>query len=483
MRNPGKASLVCLIAVTSLSCFAPAQAAASDYDLQVALELSTGTPLGQLRAVPVTLAPDKPKAILLIYCSDAEVDPYVEMFFFPKDTLKLKLVSQTGDIIWRKELGPGLVPGIWFCPFYPFDLDGDGADEIWFVNNIDDDHPLSHSGRKLERLDPRTGKTTGRWPWPAPDRNQSPSHTFRNFILGGYVKDEPVLITAHGTYGPMKLQGRNPDLTIRWEYPIPGNAPGAKGSHMCPVVDINHDGVDEFFWGERCIEMDSGKELFCCDRDVYRGHSDVIQPVLDSKTNRWYIHTCRESTSASPRVCFFDDTGERIWGHVDQGHMDMGWTARIGPRGGHVAMAIRIGGKSAGPQGFFRKGVEQFTYDAFTGAEHPLDFSVFCTVPVDLNGDGVHELVRGLAEGNADVLDRTGKVLGNFGGSVAMASKFMNLPGEQVLCYYPGGAVRIWADKNAADSPAATRRYRTRFYRANQQLTATGYNIVNLGGI
>jgi hypothetical protein len=40
----------------------------------------------------------------------------------------------------------------------------------------------------------------------------------------------------------------------------------------------------------------------------------------------------------------------------------MGWAARIGENGEHIVMAVRIGAKSAGPQGFFRQETEEFTY-------------------------------------------------------------------------------------------------------------------------
>ena len=453
------------------------------FDLQCVLEVKLAEHIGQLRAVPVNLGQGRPRAILAVHCADAEVDPYVEMFFFPKDTLKLTLFEEKGKILWQRDLGPGVVPGIWFTPVFPFDLDGDGIDEIWFVNNIDAEHPLSINNLRLERIDALTSKTTGQWPWPRPDANQSLSHTFRNFILGGYVKGEPVLVSAQGTYGPMAIQARNSDMQLRWEHKIKRETPGARGSHMCPVVDINHDNVDEILWGERCIELDTGKELFCADRDKYRGHSDVVQPVLDRSSNKWFIYTCRESTNVSPRVTMFDDKGQRIWGHLDRGHMDMGWTARTGKNGRHIAMAIRIGGKTAGPKGFFRKGVEEFTYDALTGKEHPPDFSVFSTLPVDLNGDGLHELFRGLAEGNGEVIDDKGQVIGNINGKAVIASKLLNHPGEQILCYRPDGTVRIWADRYAADTADARKRYSHRFYKANQKLTATGYNIVNLGGL
>ena len=454
-----------------------------EFDLQSVLELQLGEPAGQLRAVPVNLGKGQPRAILVVHCPDAEVDPYVEMFFFPKDTLKLTLFNEQGKILWRRDLGRGVVPGIWFTPVYPFDLDGDGVDEIWFVNNIDADHPLSINNLRLERIDALTSQTMGQWPWPRPEGNQSLSHTFRNFILGGYVKGEPVLITAQGTYGPMAIQALNSDMQLRWEYKIKRETPGARGSHMCPVVDLNHDNIDEMLWGERCIELDTGKELFCADQDTYRGHSDIIQPVLDRSQNKWFIYTCRESTNVSPRVVLFDDKGRRIWGDVDRGHMDMGWTARLGDNGEHIAMAIRIGGKTAGPKGFFRREVDEFTYNALSGKEHPLPFSVFCTLPADLNGDGIHELVRGLAEGNGEILDNKGRIIGNMNGSAAMASKFLNRPGEQILSFRPDGTVCIWADRNAQDTTEALRRYSHPFYQANQKLSATGYNIVNLGGI
>jgi len=45
------------------------------------------------------------------------------------------------------------------------------------------------------------------------------------------------------------------------------------------------------------------------------------------------------------------------------------------------------------------------------------------------------------------------------------------------------GTIRIWADRNAADTPAAQARYAHPFYRAHQRLTATGYNLINLTGL
>lgn len=452
----------------------------SDINIKKVLELHVGCKIGQLRAVPVSMDKRGTNTILATYCADFDVDPYMEMFYFPTDTLKMILFTLEGDILWKKDLGPGVVPGVWFCPVFPFDLDGDGVDEIWYVNNVNTKHPLGVSGYRLERLDAHTGRATGQWVWPNKGGiHQSLSHTFRNLIIGGYANNKPILITAQGTYANMYLQGFNSDMTLRWETAILKEEPGARGSHVCPVVDINNDGIDELMWGERCIEINGGKELFCADRDVYKGHSDMVQPILDQSSGNWYIYTAREGDpTASPRVALFDDKGKRVWGAVESGHMDMSWVARLGENGRHVAMSIQIDHKTCGPEGRFHQGCKEYTYDALTGEALPLPFATYGTIPVDVNGDGIHELV-----GNGKIIDRNGNILSSIGGKTAICSKFMNRPGEQVLCYYPDGEIKVWADENACDSQPALERYLHEFYKRNMKFTSTGSNKMILGGI
>lgn len=454
-------------------------------DLHPLMELSVGSTIGQLRAVPVSLGPNEPRAFLATYGADFDVDPYVEMFFYPTDTLKMILFTGSGEIIWRRDLGRGVVPGVWFCPVFAFDLDGDGVEEIYYVDNPNVDHPLGLASYRLTALDARSGEPCGHWPWPNRAGNsQSLSHTFRNFLLGGQVDGQPVLVTGQGTYGPMFLQAWNAGMVLRWEHEIPDQVPGARGSHMCPVVDLDGDGKDEILWGERVIELDTGTERFCADGDVYAGHSDIVQPVLERGTGDWFIYTCRESDAqTAPRVATFDALGNRLWGDLDQGHIDMGWVARMGEGGRHLASAIRIGAKTCGPDGRFHQDMEEFCYEALTGQSVELPFSVYRTLPVDVDGDGLHELVRGRASGNGEVIDRAGRVVGNLGGAVALASKLLDRPGEQLLSYSGDGTLRIWADLNAEDSVAAESRYRHPAYQALERLFSTGYNLTVLGGI
>ena len=344
-----KDTLILLAAFSTMH--AEAYAAGLKSDIRPVVSIDVGVTVGQMRAVPVNLA-ENGEAVLLVYGEDATVDPYIAMFFFPKSTLKMLLFDRDGRVIWRKELNRGVIPGEWFCPVFPFDLDNDGTDEIWYVDNSDPDHPLNILNYKLTRLDAATGESIGSWDWPAPDINQRSSHLFRNFILGGHVNGEPVLVTAQGTYGPIRLQGWNGDMTPRWQHEISGDTPGARGSHMCPVIDIDGDGVEEFFWGERLIEMDKGTQVFCADEQEWQNHSDVIQPALDTQTGLWSIYTCREGLNDKPpRVVLFDHQGQRVWSEIEKGHMDMGWVARLGEAGRKVAMAIRIGEKPPDPQG------------------------------------------------------------------------------------------------------------------------------------
>jgi hypothetical protein len=114
--------------------------------------------------VPVRLAPNLPLAVCALYGSDAEIDPYRRMFFFPRSTLKLVLFDEDGARLWTRDLGAAVVPGVWFAPVFTFDMDGDGADEIYLVNNSDPEHPLDNDTSRVMALcsTPQAAKWAGR---------------------------------------------------------------------------------------------------------------------------------------------------------------------------------------------------------------------------------------------------------------------------------------------------------------------------------
>ncbi len=454
--------------------------------LQALRTWSLGMPVAQCRVVPVRLGSGRIDGIAVAHTTNVGSNPWYEMFSFPTDTQKLAVFDLEGRRLWQRDLGEGVVPDPNFCPMMPMDLDGDGVDELYFVNNIDPEHPLGHSKYRLERVDIQSGEATGQWPWPRRNSEGSMVNAFRNCILAGFVRGKPVLVTAQGTYADMYIQCWNPDLTARWEVTIAADSPGARGSHMHPVVDLNGDGVDELLWGERCIELNEGRELFCADRDSYSGHSDLILPFLDLQTGRWLIYTAREKQNhVSPRVAVFDAQGQRVWGDVDRGHMHTGWLARLDPDR-LTALATRVGGQVQTRQGRKLFDAESFAFDAHTGERLRLPFDTHHTIPVDLNGDGLHELVRGTAHDplpDGEVLDGEGCVLGRVGGPIALASKIIDHPGEQVLTYARDGTLRLWADANAEDCDAASRRYQHAYYQMCQRLTGQGNHLFLLGGI
>jgi len=447
-------------------------------ELEAALECELDQPTRQLRVVPVRLAPDEPDALLLVHSGHPNIDPYANYFTFPEDTLQFTLLAPDGTVLWTRDLGPGIVPGIWFCPVFPFDLDGDGTEEIWYVDTDDPDHPLTLDGHRLARLDAETGERTATWAWPDYHR-ETLSRTYRNFILGGYVDGDPVLVTAQGTYARMELQAWDADMHKRWVHRIAADDPGARGSHMCPVIDLDGDGDDEVLWGERLIGLDAGTQQFCADRDTWDDHSDIVLPTYDHGREEWFVYTCREgSTGRPPRVVTFDDDGDRVWSAIDRGHIHRGWTARIGEDGRRIAMAGRS--KNAP-----HDELDEFLWDAFTGDPEPVDYPVYSARPVDLDGDGVHELFYDDFGREGRVIDNDGDPVGTVDPNLARVqpSKLLDHPGEQIVSYTEDGTVRIWADANAADTPAAAARYDHPYYRKAQRLSAVGYNWRNVAGL
>lgn len=452
-----------------------------DISPSVLLQFSVGTPIGSFRAVPVKLNNKNETGILVVYSEHGDAGgPNPQYFQFPKGTLSFVMFNSKGKQLWRVNLPNNVIVDVNFCPVFPFDLDGDGAEEVWFVNNTDLYRPLASNKYVVEKLDPNTGKSLGSFPFPMLNDKQPMGNLFRLFLMGGYVHDKPVLLTGQGTYayGPMAVHAYNPDLSLRWRKQFNMGEKGARGSHMSPMSDFNNDGIDELMWGERCINLSDGSYLFVADYDVYTGHSDVIQPVLKRSENKWYLYTCREN-GEQPRLVFFDDKGKRIWSDLT-GHVDIGYVATFGTDGRMIAAALEIDKKFVEGTELIRTNGRTYMYDLFSGKRIEPPFKDFIhAVPVDVNGDGIHEL---FSHGTLHTYD--GKEIKLPGaGSIAHASHFLDVPGEQIITYKEDGTIQVWIDKNAVDSEAAKKRYAHSFYKRNQKLTANGVNIKNLGGI
>ncbi len=448
-------------------------------------EYDFGMPLAQMRSIPVSLGKDRGNAILFVYSRNGNIDPWPEEFDFPTDTLKMSLYTEDGIPMWTRDLGPGVIPGVWYAPFISFDLDGDGVDEIFFLNNLNPHLPFSLNARVLERIDPLTGETTGQWKWPDNTIDDTMSHSYRFYITGGYTHGKPVLVTAQGTYRDMYLQGHNPDMSIRWDIKIPFGDGGARASHLCPILDFNEDGVDEIFWGERLLSIDDGHELFCGDKGKYFGHSDVVLPFIDRKTGKKYIYTCREDyeTEGEPRVVTYNEKGEKIWTAIPSvGHMHLGWLANVGKDMRKVAMSMRINRKFINNEIVDTEPTD-FYFDAMTGEqlESPFPFIGHQVTPVDFNGDGIHEFIAFDGPFAGNILDSDGKICGYAGGVNVRTGKVLaDHPGETAMTYYPTeGKVRIWGDEEAVESEYTKERFSHPYHFRMQHFMGTGYNHIH----
>jgi len=429
----------------------------------------------QFRFAPLKLGDDR--GFLVVHSNCGNIDPYPPYFRLPTDTLKLTVFSSKGKLIWNRDLGPGVIPGIWFCPVVPFDLDGDGTDEIYVVNNSRPEHPMDPTGYVLERVLSETGKVTASRPFPHLPLGTAMSHLYRNFINAGFNKNQRLLITAQGTYGAMKLQAWNSSLRTVWSREIPSDAPGARGSHMFPVLDIDSDGRDELLWGERCLDIETGKEIWIADEEGWNGHSDLVMPTLDRKTARWFIYTCREQPAhrGAVGVVMFDNKGKEVWGYRGMGHVHNGWTARLKDDGSHICYALDIGRRKGSKS-------DVYIYD-MQGKAVELPFRPRGT-PVDFDGDGLHELMMGGRRGaDARVIDREGRLLYRIQGDPKYGGNILDLPGEQIVTWSQDGTVRIYACPNAKDTPAAKARYEHPYYQSCLRIWAMGYNVRNLGGL
>ena len=440
-------------------------------DIYTALEFSLGIPVQFARSAPLSLGDGK-KGFVMLFSEERNLDPYEGSFFFPKNTPKLAVFDLEGRELWRRELA-GALPGIWFIPVLPFDMDKDGVDEIYYVNNINTDRPFAYEGYMLERADVLSGEVTGRWPWKAPTHNQANSYKWRFFLIGGYVNDEPVLVTTQGTYRDMKLQAWNADMSSRWEIYYPDDFNGPRGSHTTPIIDIDHDGKEEFMYGERCISFDTGKELFVLDGNTWNDHSDVVLPIYQKKKREWSFFTCREKGDDGrlPRAVMFNQRGEQVWAIKEmKGHFHYGWVGNLGSNGERIAMAGRYNRVSGGDP-------ERWVYDADSGIEitvpFPLGDKSDRSSLLDMDGDGIHELLIGQT-----LYNNAGDILFDFGESMSVLSqyKILDLLGEQLMCYYPNGIVKIWADRNGSETTEMKKRFSDPIYVNNVRHSSTGYN-------
>lgn len=425
-------------------------------------------PIEHMRITGVVL--NGRRHLLVKHTASKRIDPWEEEFEYPTDSYKLSLLDlEAGKVLWTRDLGMGIVTGDWFCPVLSFDIDGDGDDEVFFMDNNRPRKPLSLD-RSLVGLRAKDGKEFLRFP--VKITLSTPSETYRFVLMGGKGKNgKPVLVVQNGTYSFMDFFAYDKKGKLLWKRSIQKDG-SPRASHCNNVFDFNGDGGDEILWGERLMAIDSGKDLHIGSGDGWDRHSDIVMPVFDGKGKFLGVWDCREDRARGVkgqfRCNFYDEKLRIRWGVIDKGHMDRGGVIRIRPDGEKLFWTQEE------PSSWTSKDRKQVPARYFTmkGKEVFLPFKTLQPPrPVDIDGDGVHEIYF-----HGVIYNLKGKALATAPVSGAVLAHVRDdLPGEQVIgC--SGSKIVILADPNAKWSEAGKKRYAHPYYNSCLHNAAVGYN-------
>lgn len=445
-------------------------------------QLDLEEPIQQARVVPCTYRKGEPAGFAVLHSNCAEDDPYHKMFFVPTDTMRLCMFDAAGKLLWRKDLGDGVVPGVWFTTMLVFDLNGDGVDEVYLSIN-ETEHALDYEADILAEFDPASGEIVARRPWPLPvQRADTLSHFYRNLAVGANLHGQRRLIIARGTYSPQRLVCLDEKLEPVWERIIDD---GSRGAHTFVSLDLDGDGADELLWGDICLDLATGQTRWKAPAWRFDGHTDIVSPGQFLPGGGWQVYYCREGWSGegSGGVLLLDGaTGEKIWAEHALGHVDMGWAARLGDDGTHRFYGLEIGAKKAGKSGFERGGLVEHGFD-LQGRPWRPEVPMAYTLPVDWDGDGRHELVYYAGERTGQVVRPDGTVLAQLDAKPIWAAKVKDAPGEHVCCSLGEGRILVYGEQTAQDGAALKDRVMMSEYRRWVQQFGMGYSLYLLGGL
>lgn len=260
----------------------------------------------------------------------------------PTETYKLEGYTNTGQFLWRVDLGVNIRPGVWYSPFVVYDLDGDGRAEIatkigesagndWNgdgITNYTDAQGRALTGPEyFVIIDGLTGQIRARTDWIERGTVSSWGDNYGNrvdrHLMGvGYVNGErPSLLIFRGTYTKMYAEAwdfySSNSLTRRWRW---YRDSGGGGFHNIRVGDIDNDGRDEIINGSIAID-DNGSQLWITGE----GHGDRMH-MSDIDPNRpgkeiWYV---QEGGYTHPVHLRQASNGSLIWSKGDTSWADVG---------------------------------------------------------------------------------------------------------------------------------------------------------------
>jgi rhamnogalacturonan endolyase len=256
-------------------------------------------------------------------------------------TYKLEAYLNDGTFLWRKDLGLGLEPGIWYTPFIVYDFDGDGKAEIAVKTGPNDvrgtDGRVNSGPEWCSILDGMTGEEKIRVDWPKRDpRFGGYNRSSRNQLGMAFLDGKtPCLLVARGTYKLMVVdayQYNNGELKRLWHWDGDEESPviRSQGSHSVHSADVDGDGRDEVVLGSVVLD-DDGTALF----STGLGHPDVTM-ITDIDPNRpglEIFYSLEQSRDNGRGVSLVDaKTGKSIWTiGIPTTHVGEGLVADIDP--------------------------------------------------------------------------------------------------------------------------------------------------------
>ena len=255
-------------------------------------------------------------------------------------TYKLEAYLNDGTFLWRKDLGTGIEPGVWYSPFIVYDFDGDSKAEVAVKTGPEDAREPDGRVRKgpewCSLLDGMTGREVTRVDWPPRDpRLGDYNRINRNQMGVAYLDGKtPCLLVARGTYKLMMVDayqyhGRKLERLWHWEGDDETPIIRSQGAHFMHSADIDEDGCDEVILGSAVLD-DNGTCLW----SVGLGHPDKCYVTdVDPTRPGMEIFYAIEPGRAENGVCLVDArTGKQIWGLKQRTyHIGDGMVADIDP--------------------------------------------------------------------------------------------------------------------------------------------------------
>jgi rhamnogalacturonan endolyase len=256
-------------------------------------------------------------------------------------TYKLEAYLSNGTFLWRKDLGPGIEPGIWYSPFVVYDFDGDGKAEVAVKTGPEDAREPDGRVRKgpewCSILDGMTGAELTRADWPRRDpRLGDYNRTNRNQMGIAYLDGKtPCLIVARGTYKLMMVdayQYHNLKLQRLWHWDGDDETPiiRSQGAHGMHSADVDEDGRDEVILGSVVLD-DNGTCLW----STGLGHPDkcFVTDIDPNHPGLEIFYAIEPWHDDGKGVCLVEaKTGKIIWSIGQRTyHVGDGMVADIDP--------------------------------------------------------------------------------------------------------------------------------------------------------